>query len=78
MSGNFSGPGPAFGGFPGVATAVLICGAVGAFLGKLEYGRIGLIAYGIAGGVVGLLATAWDPPVSGLGAGLGYGLTFLP
>lgn len=76
VAGIFSGPGAGLPGFASVTIGVLICGSAGAFLGKLEYGRIGAAAYGIAGAVVGLGSTAWLPPVSGAGPGVGYGLAF--
>jgi NACHT domain len=76
VSAAISGSGSSTPGPAGVAAAVLICASAGAFLGRLEYGRIGTITYGIAGSVVGLLATAWLPPVSGVGSGLAFGLAF--
>jgi hypothetical protein len=47
-----------------IIVGVIICAAFAAVLASPEYGRIGTLSYGIAGGVVGLLATAWIPPVS--------------
>jgi hypothetical protein len=73
---SISGPGSALPGTAGVVLAVLICAGAGGFLGRLEYGWIGTITYGIAGGVVGLLATEWLPLVSGVGPGLAFGLAF--
>jgi hypothetical protein len=74
---NFGPGGPGIvGSLTGTLAGILICGIIAAFLGKLEYGQIGMFCYGIAGGVLGLLASAWSPPVTGLGPGLGYGVTF--
>jgi NACHT domain len=67
--------GPGFGS-TGIAAAVVVCAIAGMFFGFLEYGRVGAVTYGIAGGVVGLLATAWTIPVGGLRPGLAFGCTF--
>lgn len=72
-----AGPGNAGpNGYAGIAGATVFCAVAGAFFGRPGYGRIGAVTYGAAGAVVGLLATAWNPPVSGLGSGLAFGLTF--
>jgi hypothetical protein len=60
----------------GIAAAVAVCATLGMLFGGLQYGRVGTVCYGIAGGIVGLLATAWLVPVGGIGPGLAFGLTF--
>jgi NACHT domain len=60
----------------GTAAAVVVCATLAIFFGALQYGRVGAVCYGIAGGVVGLLATAWIIPVGGLGSGLSFGAAF--
>jgi hypothetical protein len=64
-----SGPG-------GIAASVVVCAITGMSFGRVGCGRVAAAAYGIAGGTVGLLATAWQVPVGGLGPGLAFGLTF--
>jgi NACHT domain len=60
----------------GIAAGVAVCATLGMFFGRLQYGRVGAVSYAVAGGVVGLLATAWLVPVGGLGPGLAFGFTF--
>ena len=52
------------------------CLIVAAVFSYREYGWIGAVTYGVAGGVVGLLVTTWNPPVSGVGSGLEFGIVF--
>ena len=68
-SGGGSGPGQ-------IVASVVVCAITGMSFGRIGCGRIAAVTYGIAGGIVGLLAAAWQVPVGGLGPGLAFGFTF--
>jgi len=56
--------------------SVVICAVIGMSFGRLGCGRVAAVTYGIAGGIAGLLATAWQVSVGGPGPGLAFGITF--
>jgi len=75
VAGLIDGAGPR----PGqIAASVVACTITGMAFGRIGFGRVAAVTYGIAGGIVGLLATAWQVPVGGFGPGLAFGLTFGP
>jgi class 3 adenylate cyclase len=59
-----------------IGASMVVCAITGMSFGHIGYGRVAAVTYGMAGGVVGLLATAWQVPVGGFGPGLAFGLTF--
>jgi NACHT domain len=59
-----------------IAASVVICAVTGTSFGGIGWGRVAAVTYGTAGGIVGLLATAWQAPAGGPGPGLAFGITF--
>ena len=65
------GPGPGQ-----IMASVVICAVIGMSFGRIGCGRVAAVTYGLAGGIAGLLATAWQVSVGGPGPGLAFGITF--
>ena len=65
------GPGPGQ-----IMASVVICAVIGMSFGSIGCGRVAAVTYGLAGGIAGLLATAWQVSVGGPGPGLAFGITF--